>query len=54
MLNNENYFNNFMQPLVISGFEENKVKLDPQSAKYINGYVVKEYLNEFNNNLVLC
>ncbi|MEA1963115.1 MAG: DEAD/DEAH box helicase family protein [Patescibacteria group bacterium] len=52
MLNNENYFNNFMQPLVITGFEENEIKLDPQSAKYINGYVVKEYLNEFNNNLV--
>ena len=54
MMENENYFNNFMQPLVITGFEENEIKLDPQSAKYINGYVVKEYLNEFNNNLVLC
>lgn len=54
MLNNENYFNNFMQPLVITGFEENKIKLDLQSAKYINGYVVKEYVNEFNNNVVLC
>ena len=54
MLNNETYFNNFMQPLVITGFEDNKIKLDPQSAKYINGYVVKEYVNEFNNNLALC
>ncbi|NKQ38092.1 MAG: type I restriction endonuclease subunit R [Methanosarcinales archaeon] len=54
MLNNENYFNNFMQPLVITGFEKNKINLDPQSAKYINGYVVKEYLNEFNNDLALC
>ena len=52
MLNNENYFNDFMQPLVIMGFEDNKINLDPQSAKYINGYMVKEYLNEFNNNLV--
>jgi type I restriction enzyme R subunit len=50
IMENESYFNNFMQPLVITGFEENKIKLDPQSAKYINSYVVKEYLNEFNNN----
>ena len=52
IMENESFFNNFMQPLVIAGFEENKVKLDPQSAKYINRYVVKEYINEFNNNPV--
>jgi len=53
MLNNESFFNGFMQPLVIKGFKKNKIKLDSQSSEYINGYVVKEYLNEFNNNLAL-
>lgn len=53
VLSNENYFNQFMQPLVITGFEENKIKLDPQSARYINGCVVREYVNEYSNNLAV-
>lgn len=47
LLNNESYFSNMMAPLVINGLEKMKVPLDPESTRYINGYVVKEYVNEF-------
>ncbi|TRZ53655.1 MAG: type I restriction endonuclease subunit R [Dehalococcoidia bacterium] len=53
MLDNESYFINFMSPLVISGFENHKINLDPEAAKYINSYVVNEYVNEYNGK-VLC
>jgi type I restriction enzyme, R subunit len=49
MMNNESYFTGYMSPIVINSFENNKVTLDSQSAQNINGYAVKEYLNEFNN-----
>lgn len=48
MLDNEGYFNQFMSPLVLNGFENHKMNLDPEAAKYINGYVVNEYVNEYN------
>ncbi len=50
IMQNEGYFIQFMSPLVINGFESHKITLDPEAAKYINGYVVNEYLNEFNGN----
>ena len=53
MLDNESYFVSFMSPLIIEGFEKRKIKLDPETAKYINGYLVREYINEYNNN-TLC
>jgi type I restriction enzyme, R subunit len=48
MINNEGYFINFMSPIVIGGFENHKIKLDLESAEYINSYVTKEYIKEFN------
>jgi len=48
MLDNEGFFSQFMSPLVINGFENHKINLDPEAAKYINGYVVNEYVNEYN------
>ncbi len=48
MLDNEGYFNQFMSPLVLNGFENHQMNLDPEAAKYINGYVVNEYVNEYN------
>lgn len=53
MLNNEGYFVQFMSPIVMNGFENRKINLDPEVAKYINGYVVNEYVNEYNGK-VLC
>lgn len=47
LLNNENYFKQMMTPMVINSFEKHKIKLDPESAKYINNCVVKEYISEF-------
>ncbi len=47
LLNNEPYFEQNMLQLVIKGFQKTNVKLAPDSAKYINACVVKEYLNEF-------
>lgn len=48
LLNNEPYFEQNMLQMVIKGFQKTSVKLAPDSAKYINTCVVKEYLNEFH------
>lgn len=47
MLNNESYFGQLMIGMVIGGFGKNKIELDPESAKYINTCLVKEYMNEY-------
>jgi len=48
MLENENYFEKLMQKNIISRFvKEQKIKLNANSAKYINGLVVNEYMEEF-------
>ena len=48
MLNNESYFDKLMIQMVIGSFGKNKIDLDPDSAKYINTCLVKEYITEFN------
>ncbi|MDD2823142.1 MAG: DEAD/DEAH box helicase family protein [Candidatus Daviesbacteria bacterium] len=48
LLNNESYFDQMMTPIVITGFENNKISLDPESAQFINNAVVAEYINEFH------
>jgi type I restriction enzyme R subunit len=47
LLNNESYFDNLMIRMVIENFEKTKIKLEPESAKYINSYLVRQYLNEY-------
>lgn len=47
MLENESYFSGFTMPLVIKGFEDVKIELDPETAKFINSCVLKEYMNEY-------
>ena len=47
LLNNESYFDKLMIQTVISNFTKSKIPLDPNSAKFINGCLVKEYMNEF-------
>lgn len=47
MLNNESYFDRLLIQLVIGSFGKNKIELDPESAKYINTCLVKEYMTEY-------
>jgi len=47
LLNNEGYFDKLMIQMVIGSFGKNEIELDPESAKYINTCLVKEYMNEY-------
>ena len=47
MLTNESYFDKLMMQMVINSFDKNKIDLESDSAKYINGFLVKEYINEY-------
>ena len=47
LLRNEGYFNNMLMPIVIDGFEKTKINLDPESARFINTCVAKEYIDEY-------
>ena len=48
MLNNESYFEKLLIQTVIESFDKNKIELDPESAKFINSCLVKEYMNEYH------
>jgi type I restriction enzyme R subunit len=49
ILDNEEYFDKEMIKMVIDEFRKNqKLPLSAEALKYINGLVVKEYMNEFN------
>ena len=53
LLKNEGYFSTMMQSLVIDQFvNKNRISLDAETSKYINGLVVKEYINEFSGYVV--
>lgn len=47
LLNNESYFDGLMMQMVVGGFEKTSIKLDSESARYINNCVVSEYINEY-------
>jgi type I restriction enzyme R subunit len=47
MLNNESYFDKLLIQMVIGSFGKSNIELDPESAKYINTCLVKEYMNEY-------
>ena len=47
MLDNEGFFQGLMMKMVIEGFGKTKIELDPDSARYINTCLVKEYMNEY-------
>jgi type I restriction enzyme R subunit len=47
LLNNESYFEKLMIQMVINSFEKSNIKLETESAKYINNCLVKEYINEY-------
>ena len=52
ILNNDGYFERLVMPNVIQSFDEMKVQLEPDSAHYINGLLVKEYMNEYQGNVL--
>lgn len=47
MLENESYFEKMLIQMVIGSFSKNKIELDPETAKYINTCLVREYMNEY-------
>lgn len=47
LLNNEPYFYGVVIKEIIKSFEKASVKLEAESAKYINNCLVKEYVNEY-------
>jgi type I restriction enzyme R subunit len=47
LLNNESYFEKMMIQVVIESFMKSKIKLEPNTAKFINSCLVKEYINEY-------
>lgn len=47
LLDNESFFDKLMIQVVVNSFDKTPIKLDPESAKYINNCLVKEYMNEY-------
>ncbi len=47
LLDNENYFQGLMMNMVFDNFDNSKIELAPETAKYINNCLVKEYINEY-------
>lgn len=47
LLDNEGFFNGMLMQMVVRSFSKNKIDLEPESAKYINNCLVKEYMNEY-------
>jgi len=48
VLENDSYFSNWLMPVVISEFNKVKIDLNPDTARFINTCVAKEYMNEFH------
>lgn len=47
LMNAEAFFSQMLMKNVIEAFDKIKVALDPEAAKFINGLLVKEYMDEF-------
>lgn len=47
LLDNDAYFDNMIMPMVIDGFDRSRIRLDPETACFINSCVTQEYLNEY-------
>jgi type I restriction enzyme R subunit len=47
LLDNEPYFKSMVLQMVKSSFEKNGIAFGPESVKYVNDCVTKEYLNQF-------
>lgn len=51
ILKNESYFGTEVGRKIIKQFGDQSIKLNPDSVKYINALVVREYMDEFNGRL---
>ena len=47
LLDNESYFEKLLMQLVVNGFGQKSIDLEPESAEYINTVLLKEYINEY-------
>ncbi len=47
LLDNEGFFAQMLMQTVIGAFDKIKIALEPDSARFINGLLVKEYVNEY-------
>ncbi|MDO8713313.1 MAG: type I restriction endonuclease [Polynucleobacter sp.] len=47
LLDNESYFSEDMRSFVIDGFDHIRLPLKPASAEYVNNYIVKQYMTEY-------
>lgn len=47
LLDNESYFESMMMKMVIDSFKKSQITLEPESARFINHCLVKEYINEY-------
>jgi len=47
VLENENYFSRLMQNMVYEEFEKEHIDLEPDTARFINNCIIKEYINEY-------
>ena len=47
LLDNESYFSQQLNQLMIGSFDRIKVALEPDSVRFINGLLVREYVNEY-------
>ena len=47
LLNNESYFEQMLMQMVLGSFGKTNIDLTPDSAKFINNTLVKEYINEY-------
>jgi type I restriction enzyme R subunit len=50
VMNNESFFARSVQPQVINSFDERELKLDAETATFINYLVVNEYMKEYRGN----
>jgi type I restriction enzyme R subunit len=48
LLNNEPYFSGFVMKDVMKSFDKTPIKLDVDTARYINNCLVKEYVSEYH------
>ena len=47
LLNNDGFFSGTVMQLLVNSFDKIKIALEPDSAKFINNLLVREYINEF-------
>lgn len=53
LINNDAFFSNTVQPMVVTFFKGQSLTLDGTCARQINNLVVNEYLNEYRERIIL-